>query len=148
MGDRALWVGYSVYFYDEDNGKNYFKRFLSEAESYESLYRSILNFLYLMELVDNGKGIEPEIITANEFKKLRSHEYLWEYRIKDGKSKKLVRIYFAVLEDLKIIVILNAHFKSNDKDQEREIKVAEERYKRYKTRLTKDTSQQRRRELT
>lgn len=145
MGDRGIWVGYTVYFYDEDNGKNYFKQFLSEVEPYENLYHSVLRFLYLIELVDNGKGIETEIIKTTEFKKLKGYEALWEYRIKDGKSKKLVRIYFGVLEELKKIVILNAHFKSNDKDQEREIKVAEERYKRYKTQLTQDTLQRRRR---
>ncbi|WP_412710079.1 hypothetical protein [Atrimonas thermophila] len=46
----------------------------------------------------------------------------------------MLRIYLGVLEEAKTIVVLHVHFKGNQKAQRREIRVAEERLRRFEAR--------------
>lgn len=91
-------------------------------------------FMAFMEDVESGRGMVREQMRRGELKKLRSSESIWEYRVKDNATKRLLRIYLGVFEKAKIIVVLHVHFKSDQKAQRREIRVAEERLRRFEAR--------------
>ena len=71
------------------------------------------------------KGKKPKI------KKVEQGDKLYELREYSSKLRKHLRVYFSVDSKNKKVVFLNACFKSDDKRQNKDIKVALSRYQEY-----------------
>ncbi|SHF25542.1 Phage derived protein Gp49-like [Marinitoga hydrogenitolerans DSM 16785] len=125
-----LWENYTVYFYDEKNGKNYIEKFIEELSKLDAgKMAEIMNVFF--DRIENGIGIPYDFIKNKTIKELKGNNKIYEYRNRSSKLKKQIRIYFCVDDFQKHIIILHAAFKENKKSQQNDIKVAERRKKDY-----------------
>ncbi|QTA38515.1 type II toxin-antitoxin system RelE/ParE family toxin [Thermosipho ferrireducens] len=128
---QFYWKSYKLYYFDEDNGKNYVLEFLETiAENDKAI---VIDFLTnFADKIDEGKGIPSEMFEQEIIKKLESSSgRLYEYRARSKKLRKVIRIYFGVVKQHKIIVLLSGHFKKGKNEQQKEINDAEKRLKRF-----------------
>lgn len=135
--DLLLWRGYKVYSYDEDNGIDYVGDFLEKlAIVDEKETRQITR--YFIERLEKGIGLPSEWTRGQNpklkdlGKKVKKNKNLWEYRGKSKSKKLLIRIYFGADKPNKKIVLLDAHFKKDNKHQKRELETVRKRWQRYK----------------
>lgn len=129
--ELLLWKDYSVYLYDEDTNRDYVGDFIQElAKSDPSTTENIVN---IIERLLGGKGLQAEMLKGKKpkIKKVEQGDKLYELREHSSKLRKQLRIYFSVDSKNKKIVFLNACFKSDDKRQDKDIKLAVSRYQKY-----------------
>ena len=128
-----LWRGYKIYFYDEEDGRDYVGEFLEDlAKEDPELTVYIMETFF--ERIENGVGIPYEWTKGKNPTLKKLQDDLWEYRESSKKLRKMIRIYFGADDKAKTIVFVNAHFKKGDKDQSREIRTALRRFRDYEKR--------------
>jgi len=126
-----LWKEFSVYLFDEDTNRDYVGDFIQElAKSDPSTTENIVN---IIERLLGGKGLQAEMLKGKKpkIKKVEQGDKLYELREYSTQLRKQLRIYFSVDSKNKKIVFLNACFKSDDKRQDKDIKLAVSRYQKY-----------------
>ncbi len=128
-----LWREYKIYFYDEEDGRDYVGEFL-ESLAKEDPEQAVCIVETFFERIENGVGIPYEWAKGKNPTLKKLQDNLWEYRERSKKLRKTIRIYFGVDGEAKTIVFVNAHFKKGDKDQSREIQTALRRFRDYKKR--------------
>ena len=129
--ELLLWKDYSVYLYDEAIGRVYIGDFILElAKSDASTAENIVNFI---EKFQEGKGLPLEMIKGKKpkIKEIALGNKLYEFREFSSCLKKHIRVYFSIDDKRKRVVFLSACFKSDNKKQDRDIKVAISRQKEY-----------------
>ena len=127
----VLWLGYSIYFYDEEDGRDYVGDFIdSLARQDGRIAAEIVNLLF--RRLNNGEGIPVEWTKGSRPKvKPLSNREMFEYRGRSSKLKKEIRVYFGVHRSSKTIVFVEASFKTSNAEQKRHIEVAESRFRTY-----------------
>ena len=129
--ELLLWKGFSVYLFDEDIGRDYVEDFFLElAKSDASTAENIVNFI---EKFREGKGVPSEMIKGKKpkIKEIALGNKLYEFREFSTGLKKHIGVYFSIDDKRKRVVFLSACFKSDNKKQDRDIKVAISRQKEY-----------------
>jgi hypothetical protein len=129
--ELLLWKDYSVYLFDEDINRDFVGGFILElVKSDPSTAENIVN---IIERLQGGKGLQVEMIKGKKpkIKKVEQGDKLYELREYSSKLRKHLRVYFSVDSKNKKVVFLNACFKSDDKRQNKDIKVALSRYQEY-----------------
>ncbi len=128
--DIFLWENYGIYFYDEDDGTDYVGDFMEELTKSDP-EKALEIFQDFFEKIKNGIGLPIEY--ARGYRKLKDlRGDLWEYREKSQKIKRLIRIYFGIDKENKIIILLGGQFKHDDKEQRRELTIIRKRFDTYK----------------
>ncbi len=127
----VLWLGYGIYFYDEEDGRDYVGDFIdSLARQDRRIAAEIVNLLF--RRLNNGEGIPIEWTKGSRPKiKPLSNRDIFEYRGRSSKLRKEIRVYFGVHRLSKTIVFVEANFKTNNAEQNRHIEVAESRFRTY-----------------
>jgi len=126
-----LWKEFSVYLFDEDTNRGYVGGFLDElTKSDPSTTENIVN---IIERLQGGKGLQAEMLKGKkpQIKKVEQGDKLYELREYSTQLRKQIRIYFSIDSNNKKVVFLNACFKSDDKRQDKDIKLAVSRYQKY-----------------
>lgn len=126
-----LWKEFSVYLFDEDTNRDYVGDFIQElAKSDPSTTENIVN---IIERLLGGKGLQAEMLKGKkpQIKKVEQGDKLYELREYSTQLRKQIRIYFSIDSNNKKVVFLNACFKSDDKRQDKDIKLAVSRYQKY-----------------
>ena len=126
-----LWKEFSVYLFDEDTNRDYVGDFIQElAKSDPSTTENIVN---IIERLLGGKGLQAEMLKGKKpkIKKVEQGDKLYELREYSTQLRKQIRIYFSIDSNNKKVVFLNACFKSDDKRQDKDIKLAVSRYQKY-----------------
>ena len=90
----VLWLGYSIYFYDEEDGRDYVGDFIdSLARQDGRVAAEIMNLLF--RRLSNGEGIPVEWTKGSRPKvKTLSNRDIFEYRGRSSKLRKEIRVYF------------------------------------------------------
>lgn len=127
----VLWLGYGIYFYDEEDGRDYVGDFIdSLARQDGRIAAEIMNLLF--RRLNNGEGIPVEWTKGSRPKvKPLSNRDIFEYRGRSSKLRKEIRVYFGVHRSSKTIVFVEANFKTSNAEQKRHIEVAENRFRTY-----------------
>ena len=125
----VLWLGYSIYFYDEEDGRDDVGDFIdSLARQDGRVAAEIMNLLF--RRLSNGEGIPVEWTKGSRPKvKTLSNRDIFEYRGRSSKLRKEIRVYFGVHRPSKTIVFVEASFKTSDAEQKRHIEISESRFK-------------------
>ncbi|MCL4408341.1 MAG: hypothetical protein M1542_08245 [Thermotogae bacterium] len=119
-----LWEKYEIYFYDEVVD---FMEKLGESDP----DKATEIFQDFFEKIKNGIGLPTEY--AHGHRKLKNlHDDLWEYREKSQKIECLIRIYFGIDKENKIIILLGGQFKHDDKEQKSKLNTIRKRWDTYK----------------
>ena len=129
--ELLVWKGFSVYLFDEAIGRDYVGDFIQElAKSDPS---TVENIVYFVERLQKRKGLQAEMLKGKKpkIKEIALGNKLYEFREFSSCLKKHIRVYFSIDEKRKRVVFLSACFKSDNKKQDRDIKVAISRQKEY-----------------
>lgn len=126
---KWLWENYTIYFFDEDNGKNYIKDFFillakRDADKVAQIFKEFF------DRIEEGIGISSDYFKSKRIKHLKN-EIFYEFREKSLILKKPIRIYFYPDVERKRIIVLNAVFKENNKTQHKDIDLSRRRLKLY-----------------
>ena len=130
--ELLLWKGFSVYLFDEDINRDYVGGFLDELTKSDA-HTATHIFLDVIEKIREGKGLQAEMLKGKKpkIKKVEQGDKLYELREYSSKLRKHLRVYFSIDSNNKKVVFLNACFKSDDTRQDKDIKLAISRYKKY-----------------
>ncbi len=127
----VLWLEYGIYFYDEEDGRDYVGDFIDSLAWQDGrIAAEIVNLLF--RRLNKGEGIPIEWTKGSRPKiKPISNRDIFEYRGRSSRLRKEIRVYFGVHRSSKTIVFLEANFKTNNAEQNRHIEVAESRFRIY-----------------
>lgn len=126
-----LWRGYRIYFYDEEDGRDYVGDFMDKLAQKDPQTACEI-FSGFFERIEKGTGLPEEWAKGKNPRLKKIQNDFWEYRHRSKRLRKIVRIYFGVDEKARTIILLNAHFKKGKKDQDREVATALKRFNKYK----------------
>ncbi|HQQ49507.1 MAG TPA: type II toxin-antitoxin system RelE/ParE family toxin, partial [Methanofastidiosum sp.] len=123
--ELLLWKDYSVYLYDEAIARDYVGEFVNDLAELD-LAKANYIFQDIIEKLQEGKGLPAEMLKGKKpkIKKVEQGDKLYELREYSTQLRKQIRIYFLIDSNNKKVVFLNACFKSDNKKQDRDIKVA------------------------
>jgi N-glycosylase/DNA lyase len=129
--ELVLWLGYSIYFYDEEDGRDYVGNFIDSLANQDGrIALEIVNLLF--RRLSNGEGVPVEWTKGIRPKvKPLSNRDIFEYRRRSSKLRKEIRVYFGVHRSSKTIVFVEASFKTSNAEQKRHIELAERRFRTY-----------------
>ncbi len=130
--ELLLWKDYSVYLYDEAIARDYVGEFVNDLAELD-LAKANYIFQDIIEKLQEGKGLPAEMLKGKKpkIKKVEQGDKLYELREYSTQLRKQIRIYFLIDSNNKKVVFLNACFKSDNKKQDRDIKVAISRQREY-----------------
>ena len=127
------WHDYSVYFFDEDTDTDYVGDFMEDLMRVDK-FKALEILSLFFERLEEGRGI-PESWFKGKNPKVKDlkgkADALFEYRDFSDEVNLPIRIYFAPDKYDKMLVFLDAHFKRDDSDQNRRVKVAYKRWRAY-----------------
>jgi len=124
------WNKYSAYFFHEKRA--FVGGFMDELVEKDS-EKAVEIMSLFFDRLENGRGL-PDM-WFKDGPKLKKVKYkslsLFEYRNFSDVVNLPVRIYFVPDKKNKVLVFLDAHFKNDDKDQQKHIKIAYNRWRIY-----------------